>query len=60
MSMPPHQLPEVKRIIRAIDLTQARAVAEGALRLDTAEEVTSLLKAALRDALPEVLTDPGG
>src|SRR6185369_10426393 len=39
LSMPPHQLPEVKRIIRGISVEQARAVSEQALRQETAHAV---------------------
>jgi phosphoenolpyruvate-protein phosphotransferase (PTS system enzyme I) len=53
LSMPPHQLPEVRRVIRGVRVETARAVAAEALRLETAEAVTSLLESALRQALPE-------
>jgi phosphotransferase system enzyme I (PtsI) len=53
LSMPPHQLPEIKRVIRAIDLEQARAVSAEALSLDTADAVTELLRAALRRLVPD-------
>jgi phosphoenolpyruvate-protein phosphotransferase (PTS system enzyme I) len=53
LSMPPHQLPEVKRIIRGIGMEQARAVAVEALRQETAQAVVELLHEALRQALPE-------
>jgi len=47
LSMPPHQLPEIKRVIRAIHLEQASAIAAEALRQDTAEAVSMRLHAAL-------------
>ena len=53
LSMPPHQLPEVKRVIRGIRIEQARAVAAEALRQETAQAVVELLHEALRRALPE-------
>jgi phosphotransferase system enzyme I (PtsI) len=56
LSMPPHQLPEVKRVIRGVRLDQARTLAAEALRLDTAEEVAALLEDALRSAVPEAGT----
>jgi len=60
LSMPPHQLPEVKRVIRAITLEQAQAVASDALRQDTAESVAALLRTSLRRLLPDVpLSRPG-
>jgi len=51
--MPPHQLPEDRRVIRGVRVETARAVAAEALRLETAGAVTSLLESALRQALPE-------
>src|SRR5262249_11351548 len=53
LSMPPHQLPEVKRVIRGVDLGAAKAVAAEALRLETAEAVLALLQTSLRRALPD-------
>ncbi len=53
LSMPPHQLPEVKQLIRGIRLEQARAVAQKALRLETSTAVLELLHEALQSALPE-------
>ena len=53
LGMPPHQLPEVKRVIRGINLEQARTLAEEALRLDTSQAVIALLHDALSRALPE-------
>ncbi|APW62293.1 phosphoenolpyruvate--protein phosphotransferase [Paludisphaera borealis] len=51
LSMPPHQLPEVRRVIRGARLDAARVLAAEALRLDTAREVVALLEAALRPIL---------
>jgi phosphotransferase system enzyme I (PtsI) len=56
LSMPPHQLPEVKRIIRGISVEQARAVSLEALRQETAQAVVHLLHEALRRALPDTPT----
>jgi phosphotransferase system enzyme I (PtsI) len=53
LSMPPHQLPEIKRVVRAVSLEQAQAVANDALRQDTAESVAALLRTALRRVLPD-------
>jgi phosphotransferase system enzyme I (PtsI) len=53
LSMPPHQLPEVKRIIRGIRSDQARAVAAEALRQETTQAVVHLLNDSLRRAFPE-------
>ena len=56
LSMPPHQLPEVKRVIRGIGIEQACAVAAEALGRETAEAVVASLHEALRQALPEPTT----
>jgi phosphotransferase system enzyme I (PtsI) len=53
LSMPPHQLPEIRRVIRGIRLDAAQAVAAEALGRESAHEVAELLESALRRALPE-------
>jgi phosphotransferase system enzyme I (PtsI) len=53
LSMPPHQLPEIKRVIRGISLEEARAIAADALRQESSRAVVTLLHDALRRALPE-------
>ena len=53
LGMPPHQLPEVKRVIRGIRLDQARALAAESLRQETSGAVIALLHEALRHALPD-------
>ena len=65
LGMPPHQLPEVKRVIRGVRLDQARALAAEALRQETSGAVVALLHDALRRALPDTpdgrdRTPPGG
>jgi phosphotransferase system enzyme I (PtsI) len=55
LSMPPHQLPEIRRVIRGIHIETARNVAAEALRLDSAQAVSALLENALRLALPDTL-----
>ncbi|WP_337175961.1 phosphoenolpyruvate--protein phosphotransferase [Paludisphaera sp.] len=52
LSMAPHQIPEVRRVIRGVDVGLARAVAAEALTLDTAGEVVALLERALPPAPP--------
>jgi len=52
LSMPPHQLPEVKRIVRALRLDDARALAAEALGLDTGEAVAARLRAELDRLAP--------
>jgi phosphotransferase system enzyme I (PtsI) len=56
LSMPPHQLPEVKRVIRGISIEQAEAVVTEALCQETAQAVVQRLHEALRRALPDTPT----
>jgi phosphotransferase system enzyme I (PtsI) len=55
LSMPPHQLPEIRRVIRSVRIETAQAVAAEALRLETAQAVTDMLAKALRQALPDAV-----
>lgn len=52
LSMPPHQLPEVKRVIRGTRLETAQAVAADALCQKTAQDVVERLESALQQVLP--------
>ena len=54
LSMPPHQLPEIRRVIRSIRIETARAVAAEAVQLETAGAVTALLENALRQAVSDM------
>ncbi|WZO95841.1 phosphoenolpyruvate--protein phosphotransferase [Isosphaeraceae bacterium EP7] len=51
LSMPPHQLPEVKRVVRGLRMNEARALALRALDQDTAQAVNVLLRASLGSTL---------
>lgn len=51
LSMPPLQIGEVKRIIRAVSAEACRELAEQAIELDTASEVTTFLRRAYRRSL---------
>jgi len=54
LSMAPHQLPEVKRVVRGIRFEEARALAAEALLQGTSQAVVALLHDALRRAaLPD-------
>ncbi len=50
LSMPPHQIPEVKRIVRALRRGETEVLAAEALGLDSAEEVKLRLEQALQQA----------
>ena len=47
LSVPPMAVPEIKNVCRRVSLAQCEAVAERALRLDTAMEVNDYLKQEL-------------
>ena len=51
--MPPHQLPEIKRLIRGMRIEAARQLAADVLLLATAEEVVERLTSALYLISPE-------
>jgi len=53
LSMPPHQLPEIKRLIRGMQIEAARAVAAEVLSKKTAKDVMERLKSALYQVSPE-------
>jgi phosphotransferase system enzyme I (PtsI) len=50
LSMPPHQLPEIKRVIRAIREDRAKSLAAEILELESASDVVARLREALRDS----------
>jgi phosphoenolpyruvate-protein phosphotransferase (PTS system enzyme I) len=55
LSATPHNLPEIKRIIRLVDMTEAERIAREAFDLETARDVTSFLNNRLRRILPEAV-----
>jgi phosphoenolpyruvate-protein phosphotransferase (PTS system enzyme I) len=58
LSMPPHQLPEIKRVIRAIRDDRAKILAAEALTLESASAVVARLREALLEALPDPQSPP--
>jgi phosphotransferase system enzyme I (PtsI) len=55
LSVTPHNIPEIKKIIRSVTLTEATQVADAALRLETAREIMNYLREQTRRFLPEVV-----
>jgi phosphotransferase system enzyme I (PtsI) len=55
LSMPPHQLLEVKRVVRAVDLAEAESLAREAMALDTADAVQRRLREELARLAPDAL-----
>jgi phosphotransferase system enzyme I (PtsI) len=55
LSVTPHNIPEIKKIVRSITLEEATQVAQEALRLETARDVNNYLREQTRRILPEVM-----
>ena len=60
LSMPPHQLPEIKRVVRALRWESAQSLARDVLGLDSASAVVARLRQVLREALPVENEGAGG
>jgi len=54
LSATPRNIPEIKRVIRNLKVTEAEQVAKQALGMQSAREVTTYLRDQLRRILPEV------
>jgi phosphotransferase system enzyme I (PtsI) len=55
LSVTPHNIPEIKKIIRSITLAEATQVCQDAMRLETARDVNNYLREQTRRILPEVV-----
>jgi len=55
LSVAPHSIPEVKKLIRSLTLDAAVETAREALRLETARDVNNYLREQTRRILPEVV-----
>jgi phosphoenolpyruvate-protein phosphotransferase (PTS system enzyme I) len=56
LSVTPHNIPEIKKIIRSVSISEAAQVAQEALRLETARDVNNFLREQTRRILPEVVS----
>ncbi len=56
LSATPHNIPEIKKVIRSVTLAESVAVTQEAMRLETARDVNSYLREQTRRILPEVLS----
>jgi phosphotransferase system enzyme I (PtsI) len=54
LSVTPHNIPEIKKIIRSVTIDEARQVAQEAMCLETARDVNNYLREKTRRLLPEV------
>jgi phosphotransferase system enzyme I (PtsI) len=55
LSVTPHNIPEIKKLIRSISVEEAEAVTDEALRLETGRDITNFLREQTRRILPEVV-----
>ncbi|MCM8760720.1 MAG: phosphoenolpyruvate--protein phosphotransferase [Candidatus Omnitrophica bacterium] len=56
-STSPIAVPEIKRIIRAVTMTQAKVIAEEALTLSTGKEVEIFARKKLKEILPDMVDE---
>ena len=56
LSVTPHNIPEIKKIIRSVSLEEASHVTEEALRLESGRDVNNYLREQTRRILPEVVS----
>jgi len=52
LSMEPHSIPKVKKILRKVTLKEARELADHALSLSTSEEVNRFINSEMRNRFP--------
>jgi phosphoenolpyruvate-protein phosphotransferase (PTS system enzyme I) len=55
LSVTPHNIPEIKKIIRSVTLKEAQRVAQEVMCLETARDVNNYLREKTRRILPEVV-----
>lgn len=55
MSVTPHKIPEIKRVVRSLTLREAQRIAGRVQRLDNARDVTSFLRDRVRRLVPELV-----
>jgi phosphoenolpyruvate-protein phosphotransferase (PTS system enzyme I) len=55
LSVTPHSIPEIKKIIRSVTVDEAAAVAREAMSLEAARDVNNYLREQTRRFLPEVV-----
>lgn len=56
LSVTPHNIPEIKKIIRSVSIPEAAQVTQEALRMETARDVNNYLREQTRRILPEVVS----
>ena len=56
LSVTPHNIPEIKKMIRSVTVERSVTVAQEAMRLETARDVNNYLREQTRRILPEVVS----
>ena len=56
LSLTPHNIPEIKKIIRSITIQEAINIAQEARQMETARDVNNYLREKARRILPEVVS----
>jgi phosphotransferase system enzyme I (PtsI) len=56
LSVTPHNIPEIKQVIRSVGLEEAKQVAQEVMCLETARDVNNYLRERTRRILPEVIS----
>ncbi len=56
LSVTPQNIPEIKKIIRSINIDESKQVAEEVMRFETARDVNNYLREKTRRILPEVVS----
>lgn len=56
LSVTPHNIPEIKKIIRSVSMEEAVQVSKEAVQLETARDVNNYLREQTRRVLPEVVS----
>jgi len=56
LSITPHNIPEIKKVIRSITMEEAVQAAHEVMRLETARDVNNYLREQTRRVLPEVVS----
>jgi phosphoenolpyruvate-protein phosphotransferase (PTS system enzyme I) len=60
LSLTPHNIPEVKKLIRSVTIPQAEAIAREVLRMETARDVNNYLREQTKRLLPRYDEVRGG
>ncbi|MBM4068896.1 MAG: phosphoenolpyruvate--protein phosphotransferase [Planctomycetes bacterium] len=55
LSVTPHNIPEIKKIVRSVSVTEADKVAREAMEMETGRDVNNYLREITRRILPEVV-----